>query len=222
MIADVILLRIRMTYSTAGLIWLALVVIVAAEPFNTKPQDILKTSRTTDKDGYVSYAEYTWYDDAVAIVEAEFNMDGDRCWSPSKVKAGAASVVYLKWGGHHPEDTGGGYTILQIQLPKTVNKSKTFELCPPKETREILPEKSWLNGNLSKMTTREISVFTFGNPIGESMASKHDGFKGQLKILEVNKRTITIELTLKNMSEFDIDNKKTTYKLIRKVAKKTR
>lgn len=34
----------------------------------------LKTCTTTDSDGYESYSEYTWYDDAVAIVESEFNM----------------------------------------------------------------------------------------------------------------------------------------------------
>ena len=60
----------------------------------------LKTSTTTDSDGYESYAEYTWYDDAVAIVESEFNMGGDHCWSPNRVKTGPASVVCLKWGGH--------------------------------------------------------------------------------------------------------------------------
>lgn len=174
----------------------------------------LKTSTTTRSDGYESYAEYTWYDDAIAIVESDFNMNGDHCWSPGKVIAGQASVVYLKWGGHHPESTGG-YTIVQMQFPKTVTKSQSFELSPPKDTRKILPEKSWLNRNMSELTTGEISVFTFASPIGESMASRHAGFKGRLKFLEIDNEHITIELTLKNLSEFGISDNKRVFKLAR-------
>ena len=182
----------------------------------------LKTSTTTDSNGYESFAEYTWYDDAVAIVESDFNTDGDHCWSPSKVIAGQSSVVYLKWGGHHPESFGGGYTIVQIQLPKTVTKSQSFELSPPKDTRKILPEKSWLDRDISELTTGEISVFTFANPYGESMASTHAGFQGRLKLLDIDKANITIELTLKNLSEFGIGDSKRVFSLARKPAKNAR
>lgn len=175
----------------------------------------LETSSAIDSDGYESYAEYAWYDDAVAIVESKLNRDGDHCWTPNKVKTGQASVVFLKWGGQHPEDTGGGYTIVQIQLPKTVAESQEFELRPPKGTRMVMPEKSWLNRDLSELTTTEIAVFTFGNPIGESMASTHTGFKGRLKILEIEKQRITIELTLKNLAAFGIGGNKRVYKLTR-------
>lgn len=182
----------------------------------------LKTCTTTDSDGYESYSEYTWYDDAVAIVESEFNMDGDHCWSPNKVIAGKASVVYLEWGGHHPESTGGGYTIVQIQLPKTVTESQDFELSPPKDTRKILTKKSWLNRNVSELSTGEISVFTFANPFGNSMASRHAGVDGRLRLLEIDKTYVTIELTLKNLSKFGIGGSKRVFKLARMPAENAR
>lgn len=182
----------------------------------------LTTCTTTDSDGYESYAEYTWYDDAVAIVESEFNMDGNHCWSPNKVITGKASVVYLEWGEHHPESAGGGYTIVQIQLPKTATKSQDFKLSPPKDTRKILPETSCLNRNISELSTGEISAFTFANPFGNSIATKHAGVEGRLRILAIEKTSITIELTIKNLSEFGIGSNKRVFRLTRMPANNAR
>ena len=123
----------------------------------------------------------------------------------------------MDWGGHHPETTGGRYTIVQIQLSDSFAQGDKIELSTPKIERRILKEKSWLNRDLSKLEPNEISVFNFSNPIGETLPSDNNSFQGSISILKIDDDYITIRLELKGLEDFDVDAEPRVFALERKL-----
>jgi len=173
----------------------------------------LRSMKHTAANGYESYADYIWYDSADAIVEAE----SDASWTPKKVESGDSSVIYLEWGGHHPETTGGGYTIVQIQLSDTFAQGDKFELSTPKKERRLLAEKSGLGGDLSKLKPNEIAVFNFSNPYFETLSSDDTSFQGSISISKIDDDYITINLELQGLEDFDVDGETRVFALERKM-----
>ena len=163
-------------------------------------------------DGRLLRNDFQWHDHAIGRV-VENNILGPFAWAPSGAEQGDGSVISLVWIKFGETPGSGSSTHIQIQLPSEIHRWQRFSLRPTDGAGITSKERSWVNEKQTLMKHLDISVgysekFPRQHPLPQT-------FYGELTILGITQKCVTVKLALKELSDYGIGGEPEIYTLER-------
>ncbi len=134
---------------------------------------------------------YYWFDDARGVINKTY----DDKWESHGQRVGKGNVISI-WHLVHAIGTLNGtcYNRLQIQIPSRVAVDDHFDINIVNSSRA----KTYFEDDetCSEMDDGEATVFRFYNPSMDSLTDETHGALGSIKILDITRNFVEIELDL--------------------------